>query len=338
MGTLSTSNATFDIVMQIILHHFIPFCPSCRFPSLESYMSVVIMGHLFFSFKSIWLLPIGLAVICVIGFSRVYSRSRFPHQIVGSWLFGLIGLLASMHCCEKMSFHTWGKHQHGTCVMVVLAAILCNFALSVEDNESRLFSVSKEEFLRVMSDLLSGTSSSSKGDGDQQQEQEGSSLVEVLDADALAAMSAAAADEGEFFDPTGQIPGSQRQLASYRSKTSSSGGRSSTTGRSSSEGAADTAAGTATSSSSSSSSSRMGESPRTLATKQAQINRLAAASNSDRLGSRKVRSDSLYFLQKSIEARENSYRLGTGITTGIAADQSDDDFQHLNAEAGFMRG
>lgn len=68
-------------------------------------MSVVIMGHLFLSFKSIWLLPLGAIVVFIIGFSRVYSRSRFPHQIVGSWLAGLVGLMVSMHCCEKMSFH-----------------------------------------------------------------------------------------------------------------------------------------------------------------------------------------------------------------------------------------
>jgi hypothetical protein len=61
------------------------------------------MGHLFLSFKSILLLPVGLLVIFIIGFSRVYSRSRFPHQIVGSWMFGFIGLVLSMHCCEKMS-------------------------------------------------------------------------------------------------------------------------------------------------------------------------------------------------------------------------------------------
>jgi membrane-associated phospholipid phosphatase len=60
------------------------------------------MGHLFLSFKSVLLLPLGLFTIAIIGFSRVYSRARFPHQIVGSWLTGLVGLLLSMHCCEKM--------------------------------------------------------------------------------------------------------------------------------------------------------------------------------------------------------------------------------------------
>ena len=63
------------------------------------------MGHLFLSFKSILLLPLGLLTVAVIGFSRVYSRARFPHQIVGSWLTGLIGLILSMHCCERMSFN-----------------------------------------------------------------------------------------------------------------------------------------------------------------------------------------------------------------------------------------
>ena len=79
---------------------------SYGFPSLESHMSVVIMGHLFLSFKSLLLLPLGLAVVFIVGFSRIYSRSRFPHQIVGSWLSGFVGLQFSMHCCNRMSFHT----------------------------------------------------------------------------------------------------------------------------------------------------------------------------------------------------------------------------------------
>jgi membrane-associated phospholipid phosphatase len=73
---------------------------------LESHLSVVITGHLFIHFKSVLFLSLGAVTVLIVGFSRVYSRARFPHQVVGSWLSGLAGLLLSMHCCEKMSFHT----------------------------------------------------------------------------------------------------------------------------------------------------------------------------------------------------------------------------------------
>lgn len=75
------------------------------FPSLESYMSVVIMAHLFIALKSLILLVLGVVVVFIVGFSRVYSRSRFPHQVMGSWFAGVIGLVFGMHCCEKMAFH-----------------------------------------------------------------------------------------------------------------------------------------------------------------------------------------------------------------------------------------
>ncbi len=65
-------------------------------------MSVVVLGHLYLSWRSLLFLPVALAVIALVGFSRVYTRSRFPHQVVGSWLLGVVGLLASMHCCERM--------------------------------------------------------------------------------------------------------------------------------------------------------------------------------------------------------------------------------------------
>jgi len=68
-------------------------------------MSVVVMGHLFLSLNSLTLLPIGIVVCFVVGVSRIFSRARFPHQIVGSWGLGFLGLVVSMHCCEKMSFH-----------------------------------------------------------------------------------------------------------------------------------------------------------------------------------------------------------------------------------------
>ena len=38
---------------------------------------------------------------------KVYSPSqaRFPHQILGSWILGVMGLFVSLSCCESMSFH-----------------------------------------------------------------------------------------------------------------------------------------------------------------------------------------------------------------------------------------
>lgn len=78
---------------------------SYGFPSLESHMSVVIMGHYFMSYNTLLLLPVAFIIMLAVGFSRLYSRARFPHQIVGSWITGFCGLLLSKHCCEKMSFH-----------------------------------------------------------------------------------------------------------------------------------------------------------------------------------------------------------------------------------------
>jgi hypothetical protein len=72
-------------------------------------MSVVIMGHLFIHIKTwqiqVLFFPIAGFIIFIVGFSRIYSRSRFPHQVLGSWVFGLIGLIISHHTCEHMSFH-----------------------------------------------------------------------------------------------------------------------------------------------------------------------------------------------------------------------------------------
>jgi membrane-associated phospholipid phosphatase len=78
---------------------------SFGFPSIESYMSVVIMGHIFIHLKILFLLPLVVLTVIVIGISRIYSRSRFPHQILGSYLLGVIGLQLSINCCEIIQFH-----------------------------------------------------------------------------------------------------------------------------------------------------------------------------------------------------------------------------------------
>jgi membrane-associated phospholipid phosphatase len=71
-------------------------------------MAVVVMGHFVIALKSFLLLPLALLVIFAVGFSRVYSRSRFPHQIVGSWFLGVVGLIAGMFLYHKIDFPRYG--------------------------------------------------------------------------------------------------------------------------------------------------------------------------------------------------------------------------------------
>ena len=127
---------------------------SYGFPSMESYMSVVVMIHLYISFKSKLFLPVALFVIFMVGFSRVYSRARFPHQVAGSWLLGLLGLYASMHCCNHMEFHNMSHFVHGKCVAVVVILIVINFASAMESNDSRIAYIPKEEFVRVLRNII----------------------------------------------------------------------------------------------------------------------------------------------------------------------------------------
>jgi hypothetical protein len=44
---------------------------------------------------------------------------------------------------------------HGVCVVFVLVCGLANLGLAMENNDSRLMSVPKEEFVRVMTEIVS---------------------------------------------------------------------------------------------------------------------------------------------------------------------------------------
>jgi len=164
---------------------------SYGFPSMESYMAVVVMGHLCISLWSFGLVPLAILVVLLVGFSRVYSQSRFPHQIVGSWISGLVGLVASLHCCDKISFHTMNDLDHGACAAFILGCVVIQVALSAENNDSRLFVIPKAEFSRVLGNILSGGGEAvsdqvdAEGDWEGQDEQGGlSSSRSELDGDA----------------------------------------------------------------------------------------------------------------------------------------------------------
>ncbi len=74
------------------------------FPSLESHMSIVVFGHLVLYFKSWILFIVFLPIVGLIGFSRLYARSRFGHQIIGSWISGVLGLFMARSLCERINF------------------------------------------------------------------------------------------------------------------------------------------------------------------------------------------------------------------------------------------
>lgn len=138
---------------------------SYGFPSIESYMSVVIMldlTHLIkpFIFKLLFFF-LALFVIFVVGFSRIYTRSRFPHQVAGSWILGFIGLIISIPCCESMSLHKLSHGHHWYCVAIVTVPIMVNFALNMENNDSRIMYIPKKEFVTVLGNIINGTAKSS---------------------------------------------------------------------------------------------------------------------------------------------------------------------------------
>ena len=119
-------------------------------------MSVVVVGHIFKSTGSILFLVFGIPLALLIGFSRLYSRARLPHQILLSYLAGLLGLLGGTHYCENMGggFHNMPKHTHGVWVGVVVVIFLANLALNMENNDSRLLYISRAEFIRVIRGIM----------------------------------------------------------------------------------------------------------------------------------------------------------------------------------------
>jgi hypothetical protein len=126
-------------------------------PSIESYMTVVIMGHLWYHFKSIWLFLLSVGLYLIIAFSRVYAKSRFVYQVAISGVLGLVGLQLGIVHAEKTQLHLFPPQAIWTIAGIFIVALVANFAMTMESNDSRLLYVPKKEFLRVMVDIVDGS-------------------------------------------------------------------------------------------------------------------------------------------------------------------------------------
>lgn len=141
-------------------------------------MSVVIMGHLVVSYASFMLLIPACAIAGLIGYSRLYARSRFVYQVVSSWATGLFGLYVGLRLCQKINFDRYActlarlvlfclmspcvpiycrmiQRNYMFCIMISIGCLFCHFMLCAENNDSRLMYLSRKEFIRVISDIIS---------------------------------------------------------------------------------------------------------------------------------------------------------------------------------------
>lgn len=56
--------------------------------------------------------------------------------------------------------------EHGAAAGFIIVGIVCHFAISMENNDSRLLGVPKQEFKRVIGDILRGGTERATGNGD----------------------------------------------------------------------------------------------------------------------------------------------------------------------------
>ena len=61
------------------------------FPSFESYIGSVILLDFSLYFNRLYIYIICILLLAIVGFSRVFSRAKFPHQIIASNLLGILG-------------------------------------------------------------------------------------------------------------------------------------------------------------------------------------------------------------------------------------------------------
>lgn len=142
--------------------------PFKGFPSMESHMAVVVFGSVFVESSS-WAVKVGmLVVIFIIGFSRIYAASRFPHQIVCSWLTGMAGLILSDGIRSRLKRRRFPDQYHVIYFVIVGACALAYLAWNIENNDSQILRIPKSDYVRVMSNIMNSEGQSRIGEQVQQ--------------------------------------------------------------------------------------------------------------------------------------------------------------------------
>ncbi|CAM9245506.1 unnamed protein product [Chrysoparadoxa australica] len=91
----------------------------------------------------------------IIGFTRIYACSRFIHQVLLSYVTGAIGLRWSLHFMANVlpTFKLEARH-HDYGIAVVVILLLGLMALWAESNDTSFLGIKKQEFARVLTDIL----------------------------------------------------------------------------------------------------------------------------------------------------------------------------------------
>ena len=124
------------------------------FPAVDSHMAVVVLLPAVLHTQSVPVQLVFLTCILYLGFTRVFIGMRFMTQVVGSWLTGITGVLVAnrVHLMLK-AYKIPAKYNHVAFVFVLLAFVAI-IAFWIENNESRVLGVKKNEYLRVMESIL----------------------------------------------------------------------------------------------------------------------------------------------------------------------------------------
>lgn len=125
-------------------------------PSVETHMAVVVYGLLL-------PVPLAAAACFVVGVSRLFAASRFPHQIVASAGTGAAGLVAARRAALVVvpawrdEWHNVARNRPHVVVLALATLLLAAYlAHAAESNTSHLLSVPNAEFARVLKSVYGG--------------------------------------------------------------------------------------------------------------------------------------------------------------------------------------
>ncbi|KAJ0403625.1 hypothetical protein P43SY_002440 [Pythium insidiosum] len=134
--------------------------PSCTdpdtngFPCVDSHMAIVVLLPVIQQTENAAVQLVFVGIIIFISFTRLCLATRFVTQVVASWLTGLTGIILGNHGHLVIKTYRLPRIYHTMALLFVAAVILAVVGTWVENNDSRILGVPKQDFMDVLGNIM----------------------------------------------------------------------------------------------------------------------------------------------------------------------------------------
>ena len=123
------------------------------FPCMPTLFATAVFAQAAGLHGSWWASLVALAAVILVGASRVYAGTLFPHQVVGGGVVGMGALVVMRRMYDMYDIEGFHERHHWLGGVAVILPLVAVAAYMAENNTGPLGGIPKSEFIRVLSEI-----------------------------------------------------------------------------------------------------------------------------------------------------------------------------------------